>query len=192
MECSFLKIRDGVDVSPLLQKLNLKSDLFNEVTARQEVPGTPHLDTQSIFLRWARELSLDATFNDIEAVNRPCLDLLPEALDLIDLIAATTECHKLGRCLIVALNPGGFINPHADEGAYADYYERFHLSLQSDEGNAFFSEWTPGHGEFVHMKPGELWTFNHKRTHWLVNNSDTPRIHLIVDAVVPKYRRERV
>jgi hypothetical protein len=191
MDSSFEKLVEGIDVAFLLQNISNNPQLFNELTARQDVPGTPHQDTQSIFLRWAASSSIHAAFNELSSVNYPALTLLPEAQDLIDRIFIETESIELGRALIVSLKPGGFIDPHADEGSYADHFERFHLCLKSDEGNLFFSEHEPGHGEYVHMQAGELWAFNHKRKHWLVNNSDSERIHLIVDCVSPKYRKER-
>ena len=39
---------------------------------------------------------------------------------------------------------------------------------------------------------GQFFNFCHKETHWAVNGSKTPRMHLIIDAVAPAFRRERV
>ena len=35
--------------------------------------------------------------------------------------------------------------------------------------------------EQVHMSPGEVWCFNHKNWHWVQNDSDFARIHLVID-----------
>jgi len=192
MDSSFLKISEGIDVQPLLNKLKSFPLLWGEITARQKTPGSAHAHTRAIFLRWAKELSIHATFNDLKAMNYPALKVLEdEAIPLIDKIFLEVEGIELGRVLIVDPKPFGVIQAHADEGAYADKYERFHLSMASDEGNEFFVQTTPEVGEFVHMKAGQLWWFDHKKTHWLINDSEHMRTHLIVDVVAPKYRRER-
>lgn len=189
---NFALLKSGVDVSPLLAALERKKNLFDEITARQTTPGSPHRYTRAIFLRWAKSQTIDAAFTEIEAIDYPALEELPEARPLIIEILKNAESRELGRVLIVELQPGGYIERHSDEGDVADHYERFHLPLFSEEGNWFFSHI---HGtesrEAVHMKPGEIWWFNHKSDHELENRSHTPRLHLIVDCVAPAFRRER-
>lgn len=179
------------DPSDLLLAVERHSDLWKEVTTRQLYPGTAHVDTETIFLRWCESQNVDAAFNDLEAVDYPALEKLPEVKPLFQKLGAAVKGEVLGRIILVNLIPGGFIRPHVDEGSYADHYERFHMVLKSDPGNVFYVGEPHSHGEFVHMKPGEAWWFNHKRKHWLVNESDRPRLHLIVDMVAPEYRRER-
>lgn len=191
MHQNFALLKSQVDVYPLLKALERNAHLFDQITGRQDTPGSPHSDTKAIFLRWSKDLSVHAAFNYIEAVDFPAFSELPEARELVADVIKATGADKLGRVLITLLKPGGFILPHADEGAVADHYERFHLVLHSEEGNFFYSQLNPSSGEYVHMKEGEIWWFNHKRPHWVENNSGSDRIHLIVDAVAPKYRRER-
>lgn len=190
-------IADRIDVRPLLAALDANPHLWGAITARQSTPGSPHADTRAIFLRWAREFSVESVFTDIEAHDTAYLNALPEARDLIkkvvDLVAFPFEgeTFALGRVMLVDLKAGGSIEPHCDEGAYADHYERFHLCLDAEEGSVFMVQDRPGHGEYAFMRPGELWWFNHKKEHWALNESDHGRIHMIVDVVAPHFRRER-
>lgn len=167
------------------------TNLWPEITKRQDTKGSPHKYTKAIFLRWCQSQEIEAAFTDIEAIDYPAFEKLPEARPLVDLVLEATGATKLGRVLIVELEPGAMITPHVDEGDVADYYERFHIALTSDVGNDFFCAHDSQSGEFVHMMPGEMWWFNHKKEHYLINSSNKPRWHLIIDAVAPKYRRER-
>lgn len=187
----FTRIAENIEIRPLYDTVVKHWDLFDRITARQTTPGSPHHHTQSIFLRWCENLTVPAVFTDIPAVDFPALDLLPEARPLIDKVVELVGGKELGRVLIANLLPGGKIDKHIDEGAYADHYERFHLILMSDPGNIFFIEAEPGLSECAHMLPGELWWFNHKEPHYVWNDSTRGRLHMIIDVVAPKWRRER-
>lgn len=187
----FDRIRVGLDVSTLEKELLANTNLWDQVTARQDHPASPHKDTKTIFLRWAKDISVESVFTDLVAIDCPALDVLSDARKLIGEIATSVGALKVGRVILTSLKPGGFITPHSDEGAYADHYERFHLTLASDPGNHFVVEHGPDHYESAHMKQGELWCFNHKKVHHVFNGSRKDRVHLIVDAVAPAYRRER-
>lgn len=174
---NFILIKDKINVEPLLTKLGKCESLWDEIKLRQDTQGSPHKYTRSIFLRWSKDLSVQAAFTDIYAVDYPALAKLPEAEELIGLVLNAVKATRLGRVLITSLQPGGVITPHCDEGQVAAYYERFHIPLYSEDGNEFHCE-----SEEVHMKAGELWCFNNKKEHWLSNKSEAPRMHLIVDA----------
>lgn len=184
---SFELVADGIDVGPALAEIRENAPLWDEITARQTTPGSPHVDTKTIFLRWAADQSLEAVFNAIEAVDYPASNKLPEVNNLIQAFIDNMKPSALGRAILVNLSPGGFIPPHVDEGEYAANYARFHIPLISDEGNTFFSQTTEHIGSFVHMKPGQLWWFDNKKTHWVTNHSNIDRVHLILDARVDGY-----
>jgi len=190
---SFECLTSDLDVRPLMRSIEAHPALWQQITARQTVPGTPHVDTQTIFLRWAAAQTIEAVFNDLDSVDYPALMALPEARSLFAQAVEHAGATHLARAIIVSLKPGGRITPHADEGAYADHYERFHMILQSDAGNLFHvaEPSTPHIYTTAEMRPGELWWFNHKRTHWVENRSNRERIHLIMDMIAPSYRVER-
>jgi quercetin dioxygenase-like cupin family protein len=157
------------------------SDLWDVFTARQDAPGSPHHDTRTIVLRGpvGDMLTNDVIFNELEAVDTNAVEHLPAVAALCRAACDRLQVKELGRVMLVELAPGGHIDRHFDDGAYAAYYERFHLVLQSDVGNTF----TCG-TETIHMQPGELWQFDHRTEHEVRNASARPRIHLIIDATV--------
>jgi aspartyl/asparaginyl beta-hydroxylase (cupin superfamily) len=102
--------------------------------------------------------------------------VLTEAHSLIFDLARFVRAERIGRVLISRLPPGGVIAPHQDGGAVATYYTRYQMPLQSAPGCMFECD-----GEGVNMRAGEVWWFDNKRTHQVVNNSATDRISMIVD-----------
>lgn len=188
---NFQRVASGLNVAPLMNAIWAQPELWSQIVARQLTPGSPHKDTETIFLRWAEKLSIEAVFNAIPAVDYPALDKLPEARELIDGLLAAVGATDLGRVIITKLKAGGVIDLHADEGAYADHYERFHIALSGGEAAWFTSYLDQDRAEQVRMNDGELYWFHHKRPHLYVNAGDSDRIHMIVDCVAPAFRRER-
>lgn len=188
---NFKKVASDLWAGPLLRAINKKPHLWNEITARQATPGSPHKDTASIFLRGPSVQTVHAIFNEIEAFDYPALKELPESYPLIKRLCDTVNAREIGRIMIVSLAPDGFITPHCDEGKYADHYERFHIVLATNPHCWFQCNHSEDEAEFVRMKVGEAWWFNHKREHTFMNEGKDHRIHLIADLVAPSYRRER-
>lgn len=182
---NFSLVKSYIRVVEMFNAITAQPELWNEITARQTTPGSPHKYTEAIFLRWSEDQSLKAVFNDLTCIDYPAMAKL-QAQPLINDILEAVGSYELGRVMIAKLSPGGLITPHADEGLYADSYERFHLPIKSFQGNFFIAG-----NEAVEMDAGELWWFNHKKTHVVYNGSETDRIHLIVDCVAPNYRKER-
>lgn len=187
----FRRVPFDFDPNPLLAQIANYPDLWKEITARQEYDGGAHAETETIFIRWSEDKSIHAVFNDLVAVDYPALSKLTEIKKLFQGLGQVIKGEVLGRIILVKLKPGGMVLPHVDEGVYADYYERFHLSLQSDRSNYFYVGVPDSHGEFICMRPGQSYWFNHKKTHWVYNGSETDRLHLIIDMVAPDYRVER-
>ena len=50
-ESNFVRIADGLDVKPLLKLLDAKPELWKEIEIRQQFTGSPHKDTESIYVR---------------------------------------------------------------------------------------------------------------------------------------------
>jgi Aspartyl/Asparaginyl beta-hydroxylase len=191
-------LSNDFEITDFLNKLDSMPELWRENTWRQdyvvelERPISPQKDTEAVMFRWAPQNTIESVRDSLSIVNHPNLDLIPEVLPIIQKcmnLAGSIEC---GRVFIAKLKPGGVVIPHSDYGMYSDHFERFHLVLSSDLGNRFYVEDTQGNMTGAFMKPGEFFWFNHKENHWAVNDSQRPRMHLIIDMVSPKYRRERV
>ena len=83
---------------------------------------------------------------------------------------------RLGRVMINKIAPGGRVFPHADTPVHANYWDRFHVVLESQPGVDFRCG-----DEHVYMEPGSVWWFQNAIEHEVVNKSPGDRIHLIVD-----------
>lgn len=181
---NFKRIASQLDVSAVLAALEAQPELWKQITLRQGYPGSAHHDTEAIFLRGPAAFSYEEYMGNASAHDYPALDALSPAIgDLLRPVLQALEVTELGYVLIVALAPYGAVDEHIDEGAYGDHYTRFHIALTGDSGATL----TAG-DETQHFAPGECWWFNHKLPHSAVNNSPTPRIHIIFDAVTPNHR----
>lgn len=177
---NFLFVAGGVDVVPLLLALKVNAHLWDENKLRTQHDLTPHKQVHDIWLRF-NDLALykddfSGVVDEHESINYPAWYALPEARSIIFSLMARVEGVRLGRCLITKLPPGGRIEPHVDGGEHAAYYERFHICLQSQPGIVFRTG-----EESVTMRPGEVWWFDNKIEHEVINNSADDRLHLIVD-----------
>jgi aspartyl/asparaginyl beta-hydroxylase (cupin superfamily) len=87
---------------------------------------------------------------------------------------------RIGRIIITKLSPGLKISLHQDMGAPNNYYQRFHVAIQSDEGQVFKC----GDEEFT-PENGEVYAFNNSLEHGVENNSKIDRLTMIVDLRTP-------
>lgn len=178
---------------PLLECLHADRSMWDQEKRREQLPGSAHAQAKSITIRGPNlNVAKVDLYNDVDAVDWPM------AARLFAVIAAPVQVMlgsiglvpreaDIGRVLLTKLPPMAEITPHIDEGAYADHFDRFHLCLQAvGYSNAFYCG-----GELRLMAPGEMWWFNHKRMHHVMNAGALDRIHLIVDVVAPDYRRLR-
>jgi hypothetical protein len=168
-----------------IHRLDKSHGVWKEDTFLRDYPQGPFGDCESIILRFpprsvhATEEALrahEANFDQHENVDQPVFKSLPEARPLVFNLMAYVQGERLGRVIINKLRPGGRIFPHADTPAHAEYWDRFHIVLQSAPGCNFRAG-----DEMVHMDTGEVWWFNNRIEHEVVNNSADDRIHMVVD-----------
>jgi hypothetical protein len=176
---NFRRLVTGVDVAPALEELNAHPELWTLITVRQAYAESAHADTETIVLRGPD--TLEGLFENLECINFPVFDQLMETRTLVRDVAEFIHAREVGRVMLVRLKEGGWIRPHIDEGAYARYFARFHLPLQTNEACRFKCG-----EEITHMAPGELWWFNHQQKHSVVNRGGS-RIHLIMDFAAPGF-----
>lgn len=173
-----------LDVSKSLSEIESNPELWTINTERQDYPGSAHKDTNSIILRGPTVINARTIFNDTLVIDYPSFDQLPETKHLIYTAISQNLPHftKIGRIIIAKLKPRGCIIKHIDEGAYAEYYDRYHLVLKSKEGNLIRSWPTPTDLETLEHKEGDFFKFPHRFPHEVINFSDEDRIHIIIDA----------
>ena len=164
-------------IEGVIHEINDLGCSFGSENWRESHPDSPHLDTESIYLRMPEEISVNSVFNELLATTTVwgrcspiTMRVVMDAMHLLNLV-------ELGRVMLVKLKPGGKITPHPDEGAYCAYYNRYHIPIVTNDDVLF----TVGE-KTVNMGAGELWEINNKKVHSVVNNGDTDRIHLIFDA----------
>lgn len=193
---NFLRLAEGIDVTPLRLAIARRGDLWDQDTFLRHYPQGPFEDVQTIFLRFPERVVFDDEdpaeqerkialykenmlpgFDQHESIDYPNYALFPEARSLVQALMARVNGVRLGRVMINKVRPGGRIYPHADSPEHANYWNnRLHIVLQSLPGNDFQCE-----DEHVHMRAGEAWWFDHRLMHQVVNNSADDRIHLLVD-----------
>lgn len=78
---------------------------------------------------------------------------------------------------IQTLLPGGEIRKHRDIGQrFEDGIVRLHIPIQSASGMT-----TLLNDQVVDMQEGTCWYLDLTFTHQMINNSDQPRVHLLID-----------
>ena len=182
---NFLQITHGVDVLPLLLAIKRRPELWKEDTFLRDYPQGPFGEIESIMLRFPvksvheTEAELQnhlSKYDQHESIDYPPYQVLPEARELIMRLMARVGGERLGRCMLNKIAPGGRIFPHADTPVHAEYYDRFHIVLESNEHTLFKAG-----DETVHMRTGEVWWFDNTQMHEVINQGETDRIHLVVD-----------
>lgn len=101
--------------------------------------------------------------------------------ELVRLIGDLRIGGQVKRCFCRKLMPGQGIPPHVDDWIPEELsWRRFQIPLTSHPDIKM--RW-PDDGVEVHLEPGYLWEVRFDRTHEVVNNTDSSRIHLQIDQV---------
>lgn len=166
------------DIEPATLQINQYS-LWNWLNLRRMFPNSGHYDVDDIVLRFYPvhdpKFSTQDVFNSNKTVSYFPWRLLTEVRNLVE--KHCPEKHAIGRVMISMLKPGGIISRHIDEGQYADNHLRYHFVLHSNPECTFICG-----DEAVKMRAGEIWTFNHKEEHEVINaDRENPRVHIIAD-----------
>lgn len=182
---NFLRIAERVDVIPLALKLQRKPWLWKQDTYLRDYPQGPFGEIESILLRFPTKSVVEteeelakhfSTYDQHECVDQAPYAVLTEARPIVMALMHRVGGERLGRIIINKIAPGGRIYPHEDTPAHAEYYDRFHVVIQSAPGVQFNAG-----DESVYMATGEVWWFDNSAMHEVINNSDTDRIHMVVD-----------
>lgn len=183
----------SIDPTKLLMKIKQNPELWKEDTFLRDYPQGPFGEIESIMLRFPekrvfeQESELEAYkrgehfYDQHESIDYPAYLILSEARPLVMGLMAYVGGERLGRVMINKIASGGRIYPHADTPEHTDYYTRFHIVLQSSAGCFIRAG-----DEQLEMRTGQVFWFNNKLEHEVVNNSDADRISMVIDIKVAK------
>lgn len=180
-----MQVAYGLNVTPLNLAIIRRPELWKEDTYLRDYPQGPFKEIESIMLRFPvkgvleseEELQKHLTaYDQHESIDYPAYALLTEARPIVMGLMSQVGGERLGRVMINKISPGGRIFPHADTPAHAEYYDRFHVVLQSAPGVDFRCG-----DEHVYMGVGDVWWFQNLEEHEVINNSAVDRIHIIID-----------
>jgi len=80
------------------------------------------------------------------------------------------------RVMLARMPPGGVIHPHIDANPAAKWPHKIHVPLSTNPGVVSFFG-----GEERHFPPGQAVEVDNLGPHWVRNNGDTDRVHLIFE-----------
>lgn len=105
----------------------------------------------------------------------PLLALCPYITDVIDFFKMEKTAVRL-----MKLDAGGVIKPHSDHDLNFEQGEvRLHIPVSTNEKVKFLLE-----EEQLPMKEGSCWYLNLSLTHSVINESNSNRVHLVIDGLV--------
>ena len=193
---NFLKVAEGCDIMPLRHAIQRQPELWGKYPVRTTHPRSAHYGGTDILLRY-QDFVMTEGFNEAEFVDKVCANIqcvnyppfesLPEARPLVFGLMSRLEGEHLGRVFVSKVPAGGTAPVHNDIipeviEAFPDrihcwiYYERYHLILQSQPGVVFRTG-----DEQITPKNGEVWWNNTLELHDVINNSSDDFIHLMID-----------
>jgi hypothetical protein len=89
---------------------------------------------------------------------------------------------KICQAILTRQNPHSLITPHIDIGKKLTYSHRLHIPIFTNDDILLQC------GEqIINMKVGRVYEINNQMNHMVVNNSDSFKIHLILDVIEDRY-----
>ena len=188
---NFHKLAEGVDVSHLKAQVAQHQHLFVDLSRGDLKKGTvgwTHRQAQLLMLRYPKippdadsnPESMKRLLDDLVAINHEPWYLFTELKPLLYRLMMAVDGTHIGGIGIVKLPAGKKIEKHVDTGLSTDFYKRFHIVLDGPPECWF----TCGKGkdeERVAMRDGEVWWFNAKKPHSVLNNDTVDRISISID-----------
>lgn len=183
MAKNFLKIAQGVDVGPLALEIARQPGLWNQHMRRLTIDGSPHRETDDIWLRYKESASNEKSgdWTSFYAEHDPVwydgYYALPAARKLIFDLMARVEGERLGGIIIYRVPAGKQIYVHTDEAWHAQYYEKFNFSIKSQPGCVFYY---PKNDEGMESNTGDVFWFKNTVPHGVLNQSKEDQIIMTV------------
>lgn len=167
------------DVTQAVKELE-QPDVWNLHRHRSSFYGTPHTHVDDIWVRYNRwenyEKDPVAFFGGRHrSVWYPVAKQLPSIKKLVKELLEDIGGGVLGGVLITRIPPGGSVAPHVDTGWHPEYYTKFAIQIKGNEAQGFCFD-----DELLSALPGQSYTFDNSKEHWVINESDEERITLII------------
>jgi hypothetical protein len=178
-----------VDVKPLLESIDLNADLWNEFPDRlMGANAIQETKFDDIWVHMAQSITEMTPDEQTECLKhgpyinplnywRTAYYRLP-VKSILNTLFDHVDGQAYGRVFISRLPPGAEIFPHIDVDIL--HFARFHVALSHDLDQLFMCG-----DEIYSPKLGEIFWFNNSVMHSVINNSDKPRLSMIVDIQTP-------
>ncbi len=177
-----------LDISDLRQAVSTISDAkWNENNERQKTYSDIHQYTHTISLIYDDDMrhknaTVHSIYHELEDLVKPIENHITDFYQqqTIHILESRRDQQPyFVRIILVKMKAGGVIKKHRDGKTSLLRSHRIHLPLITYPEVIF----DVGETSF-HMAEGELWEINNRREHAVANNSDSDRIHLILDYVI--------
>lgn len=171
--------KSPIDVGAAVAEIDANPKLWNQFTLRKGY--APHSDMSDIWVRYNawknfKPRSPLKFHDEHHSTWYPAYDKLPALRPLIFGLMNNFAGTELGGVLITRIPPGRQIGRHKDVGWHAGFFARkFAIMLRSNHKQAFCFD-----NESMLTDPGEVFEFDNAHDHWVVNDSDSERMTLIV------------
>jgi hypothetical protein len=170
-----------LNVSEAQTELLNNPEVWKRIQIRQNIPNSAHSDTESVYIRGPADFSPEGLKNSLECMNSQfAKDNLPGCIQIVRQVVKLLKPSEIGRIIVANLKAGGSIKKHVDNGPYASQFDRYHIPIKTNDQVISYSP-----NDAVNMKEGELWLYPHQTEHWVENNGDTDRWHLVFDLRAP-------
>jgi guanylate kinase len=103
--------------------------------------------------------------------NHHVKDIFEEILDMFT--------SQVTRVRLAVIMPGFTIKPHVDYDP--SYITRYHIPVITNDDVIFGHKTKEGNQEYKMPADGSIYFFNSGIVHWVSNNGNEPRLHMIID-----------
>jgi hypothetical protein len=178
---NFRLIADNFNIAPLRERLQKNPELFGLYDFRGTAYDSPHTKMRDIWVRYNDVLpflekgDMAGFADEHEPVWYPVATQMPEVFPIVTELMERVQAKRLGGVLITKVPPGGGIDPHVDRGWHAEYYDKYYVPILNSPGATFnFPDGA------IAPNDGEVYWFRNDVPHWVINDSQTDRIAMIV------------
>ena len=174
---SFLPLT--LSVYSLLRELEDNPEIWNQYPERTSGYKTPHTKVSDVWVRYNARENLtkdwDSFHNKHTSVWYPVIEKIPSIVSIVEQVYKEVGGKELGGIFITKVPAGEIIDPHVDGGWHPEYYEKYAVQIKGNLQQAFCFD-----GFSLSALPGQVYTFDNSKVHWVVNGSNEDRITLII------------